>query len=131
MRGRCPCGGVTVEVPGAPAYLNSCNCSLCFRLGALWGYFDPADVTVAGETRPFARTDIEQWLETNFCPACSAVVSWTAVRDLGKPRMGVNMRLFEPEDLFGLPVRFGEGRDDARFGEPRHAEVPFAHDSPF
>jgi hypothetical protein len=48
MKGTCPCGGVTVTVPRKPEYLNSCGCMLCFRLGALWGYFDPAEV-------PFAR----------------------------------------------------------------------------
>ena len=36
-----------------------------------------------GRTRAFQRTDIEVWLDTNFCPTCSAVVSWTAVRDIG------------------------------------------------
>src|SRR5690606_19900853 len=94
VKGRCACGGVTITVPGRPEYLNSCDCSLCFRLGGLWGYYDPAEVTVEGETRPFQRTDIEVWLDTNFCPTCSAVVSWTAVRDIGTPKMGVNMRLF-------------------------------------
>ena len=47
MKGTCPCGGVTVTVPGRPEYLNSCNCTLCWRLGGLWGYFDPAKVTEA------------------------------------------------------------------------------------
>src|SRR6185437_4759692 len=61
MNGTCPCGGVTVTVPSKPDYLNSCDCTLCFRLGALWGYFDPVEVTVAGETKAFTRTDIEVW----------------------------------------------------------------------
>ena len=134
MSGTCPCGGVTVTVPSKPDYLNSCDCTLCFRLGALWGYFDPGEVTVAGETRAFTRSDIEVWLQTNFCPTCSAVVSWTAVRDLGTPRMGVNMRLFDPDALLGLPVCFPNGRDqndDTDRPLPRHAEVPFGRDAPF
>ena len=35
MKGTCPCGGVTVTLPRKPEYLNSCDCTLCFRLGAL------------------------------------------------------------------------------------------------
>ncbi len=134
MKGQCPCGGVTVTVPREPEYLNSCDCTLCFRLGALWGYFDPAEATVEGATRAFTRSDIEVWLRTNFCPTCSAVVSWTAVRELETPRMGVNMRLFDPDELVGLPVHFPNGRgwsDDTERPPPRHADVPFARDAPF
>lgn len=134
MKGTCPCGGVTVTVPREPEYLNSCDCTLCFRLGALWGYFDPDEVAVAGETKAFRRSDIEVWLDTNFCPTCSAVVSWTAVRDIGEPRMGVNMRLFDPDELIGVPIRFPNGRDggdDEPWPPPRHEEVPFARDKPF
>lgn len=134
MKGTCACGGVAISVPRQPEYLNSCNCTLCWRLGTLWGYYDPAEVTVTGETRPFQRSDIEVWLETNFCPTCSAVVSWTAVRDIGAARMGVNMRLFDPDDLVGLPIRFPNGRDNDGEGErppPRHAEMAFTRDGPF
>ena len=134
MIGACPCGGVTVAVPAKPGYLNSCDCTLCFKLGTLWGYFNPAEVTVEGETRAFTRSDIEVWLQTNFCPTCSAVISWSAVRDLGKPLMGVNMRLFDPDALLGLPIRFPNGRDwgdDTDRLSPRHAEVPFGRDAPF
>jgi len=135
MRGTCPCGGVSVTLPRKPEYLNSCDCTLCFKLGTLWGYFDPAEVSVEGETKPFTRSDIEVWLQTNFCPTCSAVVSWTAVRDLGTPRMGVNMRLFDPDALVGLPVRFPNGRawgdDSDEYPPPRHEEVSFAGDAPF
>jgi hypothetical protein len=134
VRGTCPCGGVTVTSPGRPEFLKSCNCTLCFRLGTLWGYFDPSEVTVEGETKAFVRDDIEVWLQTNFCPACSAVVSWTAVRDIGTPRMGINMRLFDPEALVGLPIRFPDNRRDDGEGDrppPRHEEISFALDHPF
>ncbi|MEO6153017.1 MAG: GFA family protein [Croceibacterium sp.] len=134
MIGACPCGGVTVAVLRKPEYLNSCDCTLCFRLGGLWGYFDPAEVSVSGETKAFTRSDVEVWLRTNFCPTCGAVASWTAARELEPPRMGVNMRLFEPDDLVGIPVRFPNGRDwndDDPRPPPRHAEIPFARDAPF
>ena len=135
MKGSCPCGGVTVTLRHAPESLNSCNCSACFRLGTLWGYFDPEDVTVEGETRPFTRSDLgEPWIDFNFCPSCGTTISWTARRDLGAPRMGVNMRLFGPDQLFGIPVRFSDNANWDGEGErppPRHTPVPFAHDAPF
>lgn len=132
MKGRCPCGGVTVTVPGPPEYLNSCNCTLCFRLGTLTGYFPPDQVTITGETKEFRRSDIDVYLANHFCPTCSAVVGWTSIEPYD--RMGVNMRLFDPEELIGIPIRFPDGRADTGEGErppPRHAEVPFTLDAPF
>jgi hypothetical protein len=132
MKGQCPCGGVTVTVPGRPEYLNSCNCTLCFRLGTLTGYFPLDQVMITGETREFRRSDIEVYLTNHFCPTCSAVVGWTSIEPYD--RMGVNMRLFDPEELLGIPIRFPNGRDDTGEGERpphRHDPVPFAREFPF
>ena len=132
MKGTCLCGRVTVAVPRRPEYMNSCDCSACFKLGSLTGYFPPDEVTIEGETRSFVRSDIKPWIAFVFCPTCSANVGWTSLEPLD--RMGVSMRLFDPEELVGVPIRFPNGRewDDERdMPEPRHAEVPFARDAPF
>ena len=134
MKGSCPCGAVSVTLGHPPESLNSCDCSLCFRLGALWGYFEPADVTIEGKTETFVRSDIEAWLEIHFCPSCGATINWSSITEPRLPRMGVNMRLFGPDALLGIPVRFSDGRnwnDKAERPGSRHAEVPFAHDNPF
>ena len=134
MKGACLCGAVTVTVPGKPEYMNSCDCSACFKLGNLTGYFAPDDVTIEGETKRFVRSDIVPYIAFVFCPACSAAVGWTSLEPLDPPRMGVNMRLFDPDELVGVPVRFPNGRDWGDESEPpapRRAEVPFARDAPF
>ena len=134
MKGTCLCGGVTVSVPRKPEYMNSCNCSACFKLGSLTGYFDPAEVTVEGETKRFVRSDIEPWIAFVFCPTCSAGIGWTSLEPLDPPRMGVSMRLFDPGELVGVPIRFPHGRDWNDENErpaPRHEPIPFAHDHPF
>jgi hypothetical protein len=112
--------------------MNSCDCSACFRLGSLTGYFPPAEVAVDGETNTFVRSDIDPWIAFVFCPTCSASIGWTALKPLD--RMGVSMRLFDPDELIGVPVRFPNGRewtDESKRPPPRHAEVPFARDAPF
>lgn len=130
MKGRCPCGGVTVTVPGRPEYLNSCDCTLCFRLGTLTGYFPPDQVTVEGETRDFVRSDIEAYIANQFCPGCGATVGWVSLEPLD--RRGVNMRLFDPDELIGIPVRFPNGREwndeDEHRPPPRREPEPFARD---
>lgn len=133
MKGTCLCGGVRVTVPGPPGYMNSCDCSACFRLGSLTGYYSPAEVTIEGETREFIRSDIRPYIAFVFCPACSASVGWRSLEPLD--RMGVSMRLFDPDALVGVPVRFPNGRewgdDSEEYPPPRHEEVPFARDAPF
>jgi hypothetical protein len=113
--------------------MNSCDCRACFALGSLTGYFPPDDVVIKGETRSFVRSDIKPWIAFVFCPTCSASVGWTSLEPLD--RMGVSMRLFDPDALVGVPVRFPNGRDASDDGDdwppPRHAEVPFARDAPF
>ena len=52
--GSCHCGAVTVEVARVPAEVTSCNCSICGRLGTLWGYYAPAEVTIVGATATYA-----------------------------------------------------------------------------
>ena len=133
MKGTCLCGGVTVTVPRRPDYMNSCDCKACFKLGSLTGYFPPEEVTVEGETQSFVRSDIQPWIAFVFCPTCSANVGWTSLEPLD--RMGVSMRLFDPAELAGVPVRFPNGREwndeDAEPPPPRHEEVPFGPETPF
>ena len=132
MKGTCLCGGVTVTVPCKPEYMNSCDCKACFALGSLTGYFRPDDVTIEGETKTFVRSDIKPWIAFVFCPTCSAQIGWTSLAPLD--RMGVSMRLFDPGELVGVPIRFPSGRDAADerdWPPPRHVEVPFGRDAPF
>ena len=136
LKGSCSCGSVTVTVARRPDYLNSCNCSLCFRLGTLWGYFNPAEVKIEGTTKSFVRKDIVPvCLSVPFCPGCGATLGWTEIGEPeDPPRMGVNMRLFGPGALVGLPVRFPDGAnsDESSPRPPRrHEEVPFQLDAPF
>ncbi len=124
IEGRCICGGVTVELPRAPEYLNACNCRLCQRSGGIWGYFPRDEVTIRGETRRFVRSDLDEaYLANLFCPTCGNAAAWIAL-DSGYPRMGVNMRLFEPDALRGIETRFPDG-----LGWAKEAEGPaFVHE---
>jgi hypothetical protein len=133
VKGACLCGGVTVTLARRPEYMNSCNCSACFRLGSLTGYFPPEEVAIEGETKRYVRSDIEPYIAFLFCPTCSANVGRASLEP--RERMGVSMRLFDPDALVGLPVRFPNGRawgdDSTERPPPRHEEVPFGRDAPF
>ncbi len=114
MNGSCHCGRVTVRVPGSPDYLNACNCTLCFKKGALWGYFPRSEVEIEGATEAYVRGDeADPYLSTNFCPHCGTTTHWMPLADDAPDRMGVNMRLFEPGDMRGIEVRYGDWRNSS------------------
>jgi hypothetical protein len=125
---------VSIELAQTPDLLNSCDCSMCFRLGTLWGYLDPADVAISGTTATFRRSDIEAWIDIHFCPGCGATINWAFIEQDRPPRKGVNMRLFGAEQLVGIPIRFSDGRnwnDKPNPPKERRDREIFAHHAPF
>lgn len=123
MKGACHCGAVTLEVSGPPDHLNQCNCTLCWKLGTLWGYYRTASVAVGGTPVGYRRADkAEPTAAFNFCAHCGATTHWSLLDPAGG-RVGVNMRLFEPADLAGVEVRYGDRRRHDAV-EPRHEARP-------
>lgn len=133
MKGRCACGTVTVAVAHPPEYINFCNCSLCRRMGGGWGYFDRDEVRVEGELREFVRTDLDEaFIANQFCPDCGAVVRWVPLPSYDSRRVGVNMRLFDPDELKGIECRFPDGIDwVGERPEPRHPPLPYGEGTVF
>ena len=110
VEGRCHCGAAGYTVPAAPNEVTVCNCSLCTKLGGRWAYYDPAEVEIEGETVAYVRADLAKpYLATHHCPRCGATTHWAA-RDPDYRRMGVNVRLMEPDLLKGVAVRHCDGR---------------------
>jgi hypothetical protein len=105
----CHCGAVRFAVEAAPVEVNDCNCSICRRYGALWGYYDPGQVRFAdgnGPTEVYMRG--HRLLEFHRCRGCGCVTHWSAV-DPSHRRMGVNARLMPPEVLAASAVFHGDG----------------------
>lgn len=109
VKGSCHCRRVTVEIPSAPDQLTECRCSLCYRYGALWAYYRPADVEVlagdgtgAGahaEQKSYVRSDCppaDGDLGFYFCDHCGCMTHWWGIAG-GKVKMGVNFRMFSEE----------------------------------
>ena len=57
IEGSCHCGAVRLSLPEAPAGLGSCNCSMCRRIGGLWGYYRPEQVVVQDPDNPLADSE--------------------------------------------------------------------------
>ena len=109
IEGNCHCGAVRLTLPAPPEDLASCNCSMCRRLGGLWGYYRPDEVTVADpEERLVGYVQGDATLTTWHCGQCGCTTHWSAL-DPTYERAGVNLRMFEPGLWEKLPRRLVDG----------------------
>ncbi len=104
--GSCHCGSVTLTLHKNPASMSQCNCSLCRRIAGLWCYCSPGAVEVSGALQGYVQGD--KTLTTWRCASCGCTSHWTPVDPAGE-RMGVNLRLFDPELRANLPLIHVDG----------------------
>ncbi|NIA71439.1 aldehyde-activating protein [Pelagibius litoralis] len=115
MTANCLCGAVSITIDAKPEFIHVCNCSLCRKSGGAWGYFPSAIVKTTGDTVSFLRRDKENAAaELQSCTRCGTTTHWTFSKSFreqneGVDLMGVNMRIFNPDDLQGVEVRFPDG----------------------
>ncbi len=125
----CMCGLTQLSVGKRPEYINECNCTLCRKSGARWGYFNPAEVEVTGATQAYSRGDKDEpVIEIHFCPKCGSTTHWAlnerGVSKFGNVRMGVNFWLAAESDLAGVEVRYPDGQAWKGAGEYAYVRQP-------
>ncbi len=132
LEANCLCGAVRLALETQPEFINDCNCSLCRKTGGAWGYYLSSAVTITGKTVHLTREDMEKpAVEIHSCAHCFTTTHWTLTQSFkeqngGPERVGVNMRLFETQDLYGVEVRFPDGENwpgEGEYGYRRPAFV--------
>jgi hypothetical protein len=84
---------VRIEVPAAPSWLGSCNCSICTRLGTLMAYYpDDGSVRIEGPTEPYIWGD--RMIALHHCPVCACFTDWRSTGE-SYGKVGVNGRLLD------------------------------------
>lgn len=111
----CLCGQIHVELGKRPDFIHECNCTLCSKSGARWGYFHPSEVRVDGGTKAYSRQDKDDpAAAVHSCENCGSTTHFTltasAIAKFGNTMMGVNMLLADEDDLAGIELRFPDGR---------------------
>lgn len=104
--GSCHCGRIRLVLRDAPSEASECNCSICRRTAGLWHYCPPEAVTVAGKRVAYRQGD--RALDLWHCQLCGCTTHWTPT-DPAYPRMGVNLRMFDPALWHDLPRRLVDG----------------------
>ena len=115
LKASCHCGAVSFTLSRPPVDLGSCNCSICRRLGVLWGYYTESEVEQHFDdnaTSTYIQGD--KCLRMHTCRTCGCTTHWSGIegespKDNEDPRMAVNCRLMGPEDQKGIPIREIDG----------------------
>jgi hypothetical protein len=110
IEGACHCGKVRWSFDGDPGSATACNCTICRRYGALWIYdYDNERIRVSGPTQAYAWG--ERSIGFHFCPECGCIAYWRSLKpgEDGRRRVGVNVRMAEPEAVAALPVKHLDG----------------------
>lgn len=110
ITGACHCGRVGFEITQAPEQLVDCNCSICRRLGGLWGHISPSAFKRTGEGSTIGYVHGDRTLTMHTCGHCGCTTHWTP-RKAGLDRMAVNFRMCEPEVTAGFRIRRLDGAD--------------------
>ncbi|CAH0525887.1 GFA family protein [Vibrio hippocampi] len=109
---QCHCGNITLSYQQQPEHLTRCNCSLCRRYAALWGYFRSEEVKVTVENGKLNRYC---WgdKEINFssCSICGSVTHYSSVAPTPESRLAINFRMADKEVVSHLPIRLFDGAD--------------------
>jgi len=114
IQGACHCGAVQWRFGGMPESATACNCTTCRRFGALWAYEFEGDggIEVSGPTQTYT---MGRFVAFHFCPTCSCVAYWRGLHtgQSGRRRMGVNLRMADPENVAQIPIVRHDGLKNA------------------
>ncbi|PCG93807.1 Glutathione-dependent formaldehyde-activating enzyme/centromere protein V [Penicillium occitanis (nom. inval.)] len=106
LKSTCHCGAITVIVPRQPEEINECQCTICRRYAAAWGYYKVDEVKF--EIKEGAKLNKYVWgdKEKSFdsCANCGCVCYWWPF-ELKNPdgtaaQFGLNTRNMDPLEIY-------------------------------
>ncbi|CAM4131853.1 aldehyde-activating protein [Vibrio vulnificus] len=116
ITGRCHCGNVELSIPELTEAATSCNCSICSRYGAIWGYFTESDVEVkVGQAGLSSYCYRDKLINFNRCNECGCITHYTSTEPSPSSRLAVNYRMFPSSQASQVKVRLFDGADTWQF----------------
>jgi hypothetical protein len=106
----CHCGNIKLAAIEFPSEITSCNCSICYRLGALLAYYDEENVKViVGVERKTTYSWGEKTMTYHRCEKCGCTTHYTTTEDDGNKLVAVNCRMAQTPDISKIPLREFDG----------------------
>lgn len=110
--GSCHCGAVSFQLNINPEWLTECNCSICRRIGGLWAHAETRDVRInCDENATISYVWGDKSIAFKSCSRCGCTTHWENLQAEQSARMAVNMRMADPAEIAGIPVRHFDGAD--------------------
>ena len=94
---RCHCGDVEITADSLPEFLGDCNCSICRRYKALWGYYAPESVSI--KTRGDATVAYiwgDREVAFQHCRNCGCITHYVTTELCPTRVVAVNFRMVDP-----------------------------------
>ena len=113
----CHCGATKIQLPHAPRTAKECNCSFCGRLGAIWAYFGPGEITLLSQEDQRTYSASDGMNRHHFCGRCGMHTwgdspDWASVYNAdGTPKEGFDANTFPSERIQGVNLRLIDDLD--------------------
>ena len=111
----CHCGGVVLKTVNSPETVTSCNCSICHRIGALWGYYTAGEVEIAQDKKGLKYSWGKKNLTFHSCTDCGCTTHYTSVNENGTYRVAINTRMAPLSATKNIPIRYFDGADTWKY----------------
>ncbi|MCW8891515.1 MAG: aldehyde-activating protein [Sedimenticola sp.] len=111
----CHCGNISLKASKLLDTVTSCNCSNCYRIGALWAYYTADQVVITERV----KSNIYLWgnklRSYHNCTNCGCTTHYTQLRDDGTNRVAINTRMENPELFKAIPIRYFDGAGSFKY----------------
>lgn len=110
--GSCHCGRIRFTVPRLPDRVTACNCSICRRYQAAWGYYRRRDVDLdIQDEAAIAYAWNDHMINFMHCRYCGCLTHYEDVKRTAESALVVNFHMVDPKVWQDIPVRHFDGAD--------------------
>lgn len=112
FKGECHCGNIKVKIPNLTDTGTSCNCSICSKYAAIWGYFKRSQVDIEiGKCGARVYSHGDKMINFIHCSNCGCITHYESTVDGPDERVAVNYRMFNHSDLEKITIKIFDGAD--------------------
>ncbi len=123
--GKCHCGNVELSIPHLSEKAVRCNCSVCNRYSAIWGYFEEQEVEVSiGKAGASKYAQGDKTIAFVSCKKCHCITHYVSTKSAPDARFAINYRMFDATLLKDIKVIYFDGADSWK----RIAKKRWMHD---
>ena len=90
----CHCGEVKLILPHFVDVVTDCNCSICYRHAALWGYYEKNSYQVVGKKKLQSYSHGDKNIIYYSCNNCMCITHYESTEKSGVNIAGINFRLY-------------------------------------